>query len=357
MKTLTDKAFSYRTYPVAPRKRVKFDLSAPVEYSTLGSDQPVFRCQGGYLSHHSYNLMDFFVSRWAHIISEKLERINGYQHSKSLSASNFEILAGMNPLLKKGEKYLVNLETNLVEVSRHLRDFAQIESIGDSEMRRHPSLAQLSSAALNEVIARTASIRIKTIYPVRVLRVKGQQRYFGWVNISNLADSADWSGLYAYRMLDEKKGADGRVNERFYRFGFNSLLGLAMIHNTFCGGSWSVNPKLYELSGDAQLLYRYVVISGSRMVNNRTDYIGQRIGLRERQKRRLAGMVESLLKELQMAELIENVKISLNAKRNYLCSFQIAKSKCETLRDNAKDNDQVESCDNRSVSQNNQSKS
>jgi hypothetical protein len=229
--------------------------------------------------------MDFFVSRWAHVISEKLERINGYQHSKSLSASSIDILAGMNPLLKKGEQYLVNLETNLIEVSRHLRDFSQIESIGDSEMRRHPSLAQLSSAALNEVIARTASIKIKTIYPVRVLRVKGQQRYFGWVNISNLADSADWSGLFAYRMLDEKKGADGRVNERFYRFGFKSLLGLAMIHNTFCGGSWSVNPKLYELSGDAQLLYRYVVISGSRMTNNRTDYIGQRIGLRESQKR------------------------------------------------------------------------
>jgi hypothetical protein len=147
------------------------------------------------------------------------------------------------------------------------------------------------------------------------------------------------------------------VNERFYRFGFNSLLGLAMIHNTFCGGSWSVNPKLYQLSGDAQLLYRYVVISGSRMVNNRTDYIGQRIGLREKQKRRLAGMVESLLKELQVAELIENVKISLNAKRNYLCSFGIAKSKCGTLGDNSKDSDLVESCEDRSISENNQSQS
>ena len=59
----------------------------------------------------------------------------------------------------------------------------------------------------------------------------------------------------------------------------------------------------------------------------------------------------------KVAELIENVKISLNGKRNYLCSFEIAKSKRETLRDNAKDNDLVESCEDRSISQNNQSES
>jgi hypothetical protein len=264
------------------------------------------------------------------MISEKMARTNGYQNSKNLTAANIEIIASMNPLLRKGEEYLVNLEKNQFEVSRHFRDYSVIDRIGDSEMRKHPSLAQLSSNALNEVIVRTAGAKIKTIYPVRVLRVKGKQRYFGWVNLSNLADSADWSGLLAYRMIEERKGADGRVNERFYRFGFNSLLGLAMIHNTFCGGSWSVNPKLYEVSGDAQLLYRYVVISGSRMKNNRTDYIGQRIGLKERQKRRLAGMVESLLIELQAAELIENVKVFLNGKRNYLCSFGIAKSKGST---------------------------
>jgi len=33
------------------------------------------------------------------------------------------------------------------------------------------------------------------------------------------------------------------------------------------GGTWSVNPELYALSGDAQLLYRFLVIAGSKQKN------------------------------------------------------------------------------------------
>ena len=33
------------------------------------------------------------------------------------------------------------------------------------------------------------------------------------------------------------------------------------------GGTWSVNPELYALSGDAQLLYRFLVITGSKQKN------------------------------------------------------------------------------------------
>ena len=115
------------------------------------------------------------------------------------------------------------------------------------------------------------------------------------------------------------------MKERIYRFGFNSWLGLAMIHNTICGGYWTVNTKLYEVSGDAQLLYRYIVISGARTNNQRIDYLGHRIGLRETQKGRLNEMIKCLLKELEDVGLIENVKAFSNAKKDGLCSFQVAK--------------------------------
>ncbi|WP_319405754.1 hypothetical protein [uncultured Desulfosarcina sp.] len=36
------------------------------------------------------------------------------------------------------------------------------------------------------------------------------------------------------------KGVDGRILERIYKFGFKNPLGLAMIHNTICGGFWSI---------------------------------------------------------------------------------------------------------------------
>jgi hypothetical protein len=100
-----------------------------------------------------------------------------------------------------------------------------------------------------------------------------------------------------------------------------------MIHNTVCGGYWTVNTKLYEVSGDAQLLYRYIVVSGARTNNQRIDYLGHRIGLRETQKGRLNEMIRCLLKELEDVGLIENVKLFSNAKKDGLCSFQIGKAK------------------------------
>ena len=319
MRTLTDKALSFRTFPVVPRKRVKFESDIPAEFTAFGSKQSLFECLGGYFTHHSFNLMDFFVSYWAGIAEQKMAMMGG--------RSQIENAINISPILGKDDVTAANLQENAIELSRQLRDFSVIDRISDSEMRKHPALSKLSSAALNEVISRTAASKFKLIYPLRVIRTVTKKQHFGWQNLTNLGEGAEWSGLFIYRLIDEKKGADGRVTERIYRFGFNSWLGLAMIHNTICGGHWTVNTKLYEVSGDAQLLYRYIVISGARTNNQRIDYLGHRIGLRETQKGRLNEMIKCLLKELEDVGLIENVKVFSNAKKDGLCSFQIAKTK------------------------------
>jgi hypothetical protein len=319
MKLLTDKALCFRTFPVVPRKRVKFEPDVPVEFSAFGSKQPLFECLGAYFTHHSFNLIDFFISRWAEIAEHKMAIMGqGSQIEKALE---------ITPILGKDHVTAAYLQENAIELSRQLKDFSFIDRISDSELRSHPALSKLSSAALNEVIRRTAASKFKLIYPLRVIRTVKKKPHFGWQNLENLEDSSEWSSLFSCRLLEEKRGADGRVTERAYRFGFNSWLGIAMIHNTICSGHWAVNPKLYEVSGDVQLLYRYIVIGGARTNNQRIDYVGHRIGLKETQRGRLNEIIKSLLQELKEAGLIEDALVFSNSKKDGLCSFKVAKSK------------------------------
>ena len=115
--------------------------------------------------------------------------------------------------------------------------------------------------------------------------------------------------------------------ERVYKFVFNTSLGIAMIHNAICGGTWSINPNLYQVSGDAQLLYRYLVITGSRGKNHRVDYIGHRLGWREKQVNRLTASIESLFSELLNAGLIVGFEKSTGNLGSCLFHYEIRKKK------------------------------
>jgi hypothetical protein len=122
------------------------------------------------------------------------------------------------------------------------------------------------------------------------------------------------------------------VIERIYKFGFNDLIGLGMIHNTICGGTWSVNSKLYIVSGDAQLLYRYFIISGSRSKNHRIDYIAHRIGYREKQKSRLIKCIGRLFEELKQVELIKSYACQSCGNGNICYSFAMFRSSAKNKR-------------------------
>ena len=326
MRSLTDKAIQYRTFPVVPRKRVSFDENAPVITSLFESDTPIFKCQGGYFTHHTYNLLDFFVSDWFKTFNGKWRMKYGSNFSNKIESQTIERLSEISPILQMKQIEIGELANQRIDHFQQLRDYTIIEEISDVDMRKHPSIGKLSSSNLSKVIEKSSNTRIKTEYPLRVIKEKGKRKILGWKTVTNISDHLPWSSLFEYRLLEEKTGNDGRVNERIYKFGFNDLFGMTMIHNTICGGTWSVNPKLYSVSGDTQLLYRYLVIAGSRFKNHRIDYIGHRLGYREKQKSRLTRCIRRLFEELEDAGLIKNFECQNNSHGKIYFSFENLKS-------------------------------
>ena len=326
MRLLTDKAIQYRTYPVVPRKRVTFDEVTPVVVCLFESDWPIFKCEKGYFTHYSYDLLDFFVSYWCEIFNGKWREMFGGNFPKKIDDQVIVRLSELSPILCLNKFDASEFTDHRIDLFQQLNDYTIITAISDVQMRKHPSLNGLSSKKIFEVIDKTAKAKIKTEYPLRVIKEKGKRKILGWESISNISDHLPWSSLFEYRLLEEKTGKDGRVNERIYKFGFNDLIGIAMIHNTICGGTWSVNPKLYSVSGDTQLLYRYLVIAGSRFKNHRIDYIGHRLGYREKQKSRLAKCIGRLFEELKEAKLIRNFECRNNSHGKIYFSFENLKS-------------------------------
>ena len=104
-------------------------------------------------------------------------------------------------------------------------------------------------------------------------------------------------------------------------------LGVAMIHNTICGGSWSVNPALYQLSSDAQLLYRYLIITGSRRKNNTAEFLAHRLAWREKQKARIIQRLKNLFEEMLKAGLIQNYEAIESRQYGCLFSHQLPSKK------------------------------
>jgi len=141
-----------------------------------------------------------------------------------------------------------------------------------------------------------------------------------------LKESDSWWQFFSYRVIGENKGKDGRINERIYKFQFADLLPILMIHNTLCRASWTMNPGLYELSPDAQLLYRYMIIAGARLKYHRADFIGHRLGWREKQAKRIASALNPILKEVEDAGLLSKFSPS-TLDRKYFFSFEVRSSK------------------------------
>ena len=324
MRPITDKAFLFRTFPVDPRRRVKFDPDVPVRFTLYQSEQTVCEILGGYNTSNSYNLMDYFVSRWFEIASSKWSQITGTSYPKRFSFEDINRLKSLSPILTYSTEELLQINNSLAEIFNRFRDYIVFEDVGDREMRKHPSLARLSSKELYNVIDRTSQAEIRTTYPLRIIKGSKYKTHLGWFNRLN-ADNSPWSHIYGYQLLSERRGTDGRIIERNYRFVFNTFLGVLIIHNTICKGWWDVNLGLYGVSADAQLLYRYLIIVGSRSKNNLISYVGHRLARREKQKRRLIVSIESILNELVAAELLSKFEIS-EGNKNYL-SFEINKKK------------------------------
>lgn len=325
MKTLTDRGILWRTFPVIPRKRVRFDSTAPVEFSLFESDDPVFKCLGGYFTHNTYNLFDWFVSYWHNIAVKKWVESFRQDYPSIFRKNHLDSLMRVTPILRYKKDELFEIRNNLPELFHHFQDYARFE-ISDLDMRSHPSLRRLSSRGLYDVIERTSNSKIKTIYPIRILDAGKKGKPFTWFYEMNLKETAPWWQLFSYRVVEEIKGKDGRINGRIYKFQFADLLPLLMIHNTLCRAFWTMNPNLYKLSADAQLLYRFMVIAGARLKYHRVDFIGHRLGWREGQAKRIASALNPLLKQIEDAGLLSKFTTS-NLDHKYLCTFEVKPSK------------------------------
>jgi hypothetical protein len=327
VRTLSDKAIQFRTYPVIPRKRIKYDTETPVEFTEFESTVPAFKCLGGYFSHNTYRLIDYFTSHWFEITSRRWTEEFGGNIPRTFAGYDLDRLKTLSPLFGNCSVDGIDLTSDFFGLVRGYGDYLAIDSVSDRQLRKHPSLHGITSAGLFEIIDRTSKAKLKTNYPVRMIQSRGRRKFIGWDNWTNLKDSAPWSKLFNYRLLEEIKGSDGRVMERVYKFIFNTPLGIALIHNAICGGTWSINPNLYQVSGDAQLLYRYLVITGARVKNHRVEFIGHRLGWREKQVTRLTARTNSLFSELLEAGLIVGFEKSTGSRGSCLFSYEIKKKK------------------------------
>ena len=323
MKVLADKGIMFRTFPVVPRKRVKFDPAVAVVFSEFGSENPAFQCRGGYFTHHSYRLMDYFVSHWSEIARRNWTAKFGGQYPTKFFGDSLKNLTELSPILKMAGNGFLELEHDLLGLCQSMGDYVVIDSLSDRAMRSHPSLKGISSEALNNIIEKTSSARLKLQYHVRSIKAVKKRQYLGYSPWSNLGDDHQYTKIFDYRLLKEVKGADGRTLERVYKFGFMNPLGLAMIHNTICGGHWSVNPALYQLSPDAQLLYRYLIITGSRRKNNTAEYLSHRLAWREKQKSRIIQRLKILFEEMLKAGLLQSYEAVESHRYGCLFSHQL----------------------------------
>jgi hypothetical protein len=310
---------------VIPRRRVRFDPGVQVEFSLFGSNDPVFKCLGGYFTHNSYNLFDWFVSYWHDLAVKKWVELFREDYPMAFRKNHLDSLMRFTPILRYKKEDLFEIRDNLPELFHHFQDYARFEA-SDLDMRSHPSLQRLSSRGLYDVIERTSKSKIKTIYPIRILDAGRKGKPFTWFYEMNLKETDSWWQLFSYRVVEEIKGKDGRINERIYRFQFADLLPILMIHNTLCRASWTMNPNLYKLSPDAQLFYRYLVIAGARLKYHRVDFIGHRLGWREKQAKRIASALNPLLKEIEDAGLLSKFTSS-NLDHRYFFSFEVKSPK------------------------------
>jgi len=324
LRNLTDKAIQFRTFPVVPRKRVKFNPDTAFEVAEFGSDNSIFKCLVGYFTHNSYRLIDYFISHWFEIARKKWIDNYGDNYPSNFFGSKVENLTTLRPIVKLKGNGLLNMDNDLLGICLKLKEYVTIDALSDRVMRSHASLKGIFSAILKDIIEKTVHARLKVSYSTRTAKSDKNRKILGYSTWSNLSDNNAWSKIFDYRIIDENEGNDGRVLERIYKFSFKSPLGAAMIHFTICGGSWTVNQALYHVSADAQLLYRYLVITSSRRKNNTAEYLARRLGWREKQKSRIIPRLKILFEEMRAAGLIESYEASDNHRHGCLFSFTLS---------------------------------
>lgn len=109
MITLTDRGILWRTFPVIPRKRVKFDSNIPTEFPLFGSKDPVFKCMGAYFTHNSYNLLDWIVTYWGEMATRQwLQKFR--QDRPTVLKDQIDRLKEITPILGYKEEDLFRLK-------------------------------------------------------------------------------------------------------------------------------------------------------------------------------------------------------------------------------------------------------
>ena len=121
MKILSDKAIQFRTYPVVPRKRVTFDEDSPVDYRSFGSKVPVFKCLGGYFTHHTYNLVDFFVSYWFEIFNRRWMEVFGGNFPKKIDDQLIQRPLELSPILRMNQFDTAELTDYRIDLFQQLK--------------------------------------------------------------------------------------------------------------------------------------------------------------------------------------------------------------------------------------------
>jgi len=316
LKTLTDKGINYSTFPTRDGKRFGNNSTVLSEFKLFNSIVVV--CQVyGIFDHNTHRLLDFIISYWAEIVKRNWLQDFNESYPTTFKKNNMEKLIRFDSLLRLKDEEQITLHEHMIDHLLKFKDYIEIEAISDRTMRSHPALKSLSSKTLYRIIDNTAHVNIKTRYPIHIVK----NNYLGWYLNSRPEIDTPFSKLLQYRLLEEKKAKNGRVIERVYRFKFTSHLNMLMIHNTICGGTWNVNPNLYCVSGDAQLLYRCMVIGGSRRLNNSIEFISHRMGWKEKQAGRQVRSIERLLNELINFKLLKDFEIVTNGRKN-LCHLK-----------------------------------
>ena len=144
---LSDKAIQFRTYPVIPRKRIKYDPETPVEFTDFKSSVPSFKCLGGYFSYNTYRLLDYFTSHWFEIASRQWTEEFGGNIPKALAGHDLDRLKLLSPLFGNCSADGVDLTSDIFGLVRGYNDYITINAISDRQLRKHPTLHGITSVS------------------------------------------------------------------------------------------------------------------------------------------------------------------------------------------------------------------
>jgi len=312
-----DRGLMKSAYPVINRPRLTYAPNAAnVFYDYKNPTKIAFECVGDYLTPHSLSLTDIFVSKWFAIVQSKWQQTFNEHYPSSIPKTTyknpnahqiFDKFRAMTPLL--------NGDFNLEVYQNYLTLRLSLD-----DLRQHPAFKsqKLELRQIHSVIDRTAKSKLKLHYTSRILKKRKNFEYRA-LQDNQLFD--EHVPLFEYSTVKNIKRRDGRVQYRTYEFRFeSSLIAKLMIHNTIFGGFFVVPYNLFECSPYSQLLYRFVCAAKGRNSSNHDwdiNALCHFMGLARDRPGRKIDHIESLLKELNSKNLIENVEML----RSSRCKF------------------------------------